>query len=211
MRASALLRGVVDLLLLMVFVGIAITGIGLYLAPSGRIAEAIGWTFLGMDKDTLTNVHTYLGFIMIGLVGIHLVVGFKSMWVMLKSAFRTSRIKVVAGLLIPVLLLAVGYQAFSSYVGGEEVKITNEEYSSEETANSTVYITGTMIKYYTVQELANEFNVSTDALIEKLKGKGIEATPDEKLVEIEYKYDLDREEFKAMLEEIITELRGENG
>jgi len=109
MRASALLRGVVDLLLLMVFVGIAITGIGLYLAPSGRIADSIGWTFLGMDKDTLTNVHTYLGFVMIGLVGIHLVVGFKSMWVMLKSAFRASKIKVVAGLLIPVLLLAVGF------------------------------------------------------------------------------------------------------
>jgi len=209
MRASALLRGVVDLLLLMVFVGIAITGIGLYLAPSGRIAGAIGWTFLGMDKDTLTNVHTYLGFIMIGLVGIHLVVGFKSMWVMLKSAFRTSKAKAAAGLIIPFLLLTVGFQAFSAYTGEDEA---HEIYGSyEEPSNSTVYITGTMIKYYTVQELANEFNVSTDALIEKLKGKGIEATPDEKLVEIEYKYDLDREELKAMLEEIITELRGENG
>ncbi|WP_297465184.1 translation initiation factor IF-2 N-terminal domain-containing protein [Thermococcus sp.] len=210
MRASALLRGVVDLLLLIVFVGIAVTGIGLYLAPSGRIAESIGWTFLGMDKEALTNVHTYLGFIMIGLVGVHLVVGFRSMLVMLKSAFRSSKVKVVAGLIIPILLIAVGFQAFSAYAGEEEE--THETYDYyEESTNSTVYITGTMMKYYTVQELAEEFNISTDALIEKLKEKGIEATPDEKLVEIEYKYDLDREEFKAMLEEIIIELRGESG
>ncbi|WP_297467766.1 translation initiation factor IF-2 N-terminal domain-containing protein [Thermococcus sp.] len=208
MRTSALLRGVVDLLLLIVFVGIAVTGIALYLAPSGRIADSIGWTFLGMDKDTLTNVHTYLGFIMIGLVGVHLLIGFKSMWVMLKSAFRSSKTKAIAGLVIPILLLAVGFQAFSAYTGEEET--TYESYDSyyEESTNSTVYITGTMMKYYTVQELAEEFNVSTDALIEKLKEKGIEATPDEKLVEIEYKYDLDREELKAMLEEIIAELRG---
>ncbi|CAI1494073.1 conserved membrane protein of unknown function [Thermococcus nautili] len=209
MRASALLRGVVDLLLLIVFVAIAITGIGLYLAPSGRIADSIGWTFLGMDKDTLTNVHTYLGFVMIGLVAVHLAVGFRSMWVMLKSAFKSSKVKVIAGLIIPLLLLAGGYQAFSAYVGSEEGETTDVHY--EESTNSTVYITGTMMKYYTVQELADEFGISTDALIEKLKEKGIEATPDEKLAEIEYKYDLDREEFKAILEEIITELRGESG
>ncbi len=207
MRASALLRGVVDLLLLIVFVGIAVTGIGLYLAPSGRIAESVGWTFLGMDKEALTNVHTYLGFIMIGLVGVHLLIGFKSMWVMLKSAFRSSKTRAIAGLVIPILLLAVGFQAFSAYTGEEET--TYESY--EESTNSTVYITGMMMKYYTVQELAKEFNVSTDALIEKLREKGIEATPDEKLVEIEYKYDLDREEFKAMLEHIISSLKGGSG
>ncbi|WP_297065098.1 translation initiation factor IF-2 N-terminal domain-containing protein [Thermococcus sp.] len=212
MRASVLLRGVVDLLLLIVFVGMAVTGIGLYLAPSGRIADSIGWTFFGMDKDTLTNVHTYLGFIMIGLVGVHLAVGFRSMLVMLKSAFKSSKAKVMAGLIIPILLIAVGFQAFSAYTGEEETTYESyDSYYEEESTNSTAYITGTMMKYYTVQELAKEFNVSTDALIEKLKEKGIEATPDEKLVEIEYKYDLDREEFKAMLEEIIAELRGENG
>ena len=208
MRASALLRGVVDLLLLIVFVGIAVTGISLYLAPSGRIAESIGWTFLGMDKEALTNVHTYLGFIMIGLVGVHLLIGFKSMWVMLKSAFRSSKTKAIAGLVIPILLLAVGFQAFSAYTGEEET--THGSYDSyyEESANSTVYITGAMMKYYTVQELAEEFNVSTDALIGKLKERGIEATPDEKLAEIEYRYNLDREEFKTMLEHIISSIKG---
>jgi len=164
---------------------------------------------LEWTKDTLTNVHTYLGFVMIGLVAIHPVIGFKSMLVILKSAFKISRTKTIAVLIIPLLLLGVGYQAFSAYAGEEGTEATYNSYY-EKSTNSTVYITGTIMKYYTIQELANEFNVSTDALIGKLKAKGIEATPDEKLVEIEYQYNLDREEFKAMLEEIIGELRGES-
>jgi len=210
MRASALLRSTVDLLLLVVFVLIAITGIGLYLAPSGRIADSIGWTFLGADKDTLTNVHTYLGFVMIGLVAVHLVVGFRSMVVMLKSAFRTSRKKAFAGVAIPMLLLAVGYQPFAAYLGEEEESDDYEEYEDYYYDNTTVYITGTMMKYYTVEELAQYFGVPTDKLLEKLRERGIEATPDTKLVEIEYEYDLDREDFKDMLEEIILELQGDN-
>ncbi|AFL94456.1 hypothetical protein CL1_0244 [Thermococcus cleftensis] len=212
MRASALVRGVIDLLLTVVFAIVLVTGIGLYLAPSGRIADTIGWTFLGMDKDTLTNVHTYFGFAMAGLVSIHLAIGLKSMWVMLKSAFRGSRFKVAAAFVIPLLLLAAGYQAFATYVVEEEEESTDytyEDYSYED--NTTVYITGTMMKYYTFEQLAQEFNVPVTDLLEQLKERGIEASANDTLAEIEYEYDLDREEFKAMLEEIITELRGEEG
>ncbi|WP_456366051.1 DUF4405 domain-containing protein [Thermococcus sp.] len=91
MKAAALLRGVVDLLLLLVFTVLAITGIGLYLAPRGRIAEAIGWTFLGVNRETLTAVHTYFGFAMIGLVGLHLSIGFRSMIAMLRMGLRKRR------------------------------------------------------------------------------------------------------------------------
>ncbi|NJE75702.1 DUF4405 domain-containing protein [Thermococcus sp. ES12] len=207
MRASALVRGVIDLLLTLVFAVVLVTGIGLYIAPSGRIAESIGWTFMGMDKDTLTDVHTYFGFVMAGLVSIHLAIGLKSMWVMLKSAFRGSRLKVAASFIVPLLLIAAGYQAFSAYTVEEEHITT----SYEEYTDSGVYITGTMMKYYTVEQLAQEFNVPTSGLLEKLREKGIDAGPDDTLAEIEYKYGLEREEFKAMLEEIITELRGEDG
>ncbi len=88
MRVSALVRSIIDLLLTVTFVVLAITGIGLYLAPSGRIANSLNWTFLGLDKETLTLIHTYFGFIMIGLVAVHLIIGFRSMLVMLKSALK---------------------------------------------------------------------------------------------------------------------------
>ncbi|AEC51475.1 hypothetical protein PNA2_0558 [Pyrococcus sp. NA2] len=204
MKASALLRGIIDLLLLVVFIVIGITGIGLYLAPSGRIAESIGWTFLGFDKDTLTEVHTYFGFVMIGLVALHLLIGFKSMVTMLRMGLRKSKLKGMAALVIPLLLVVAGYQVFTYYTGEEE----SESHEVEVGGDATVYITGVMMKYYTVRELAESYNVSVEALIEELAKRGIEASPDEKLAEIEYKYELDREEFKAILEEIITHLRG---
>ncbi|WP_297127003.1 DUF4405 domain-containing protein [Thermococcus sp.] len=99
MKASALVRGIVDLILTIVFVLVAVSGIALYLAPSGKVAELLGWTFLGVTRATWEAVHTYLGFIMIGLVAIHLILGFNSMIVMLKSAFKKSRVKTIAGLL----------------------------------------------------------------------------------------------------------------
>ena len=88
MRVSALVRSIIDLLLTVTFVVLAITGIGLYLAPSGRIANSLNWTFLGLDKETLTLIHTYFGFIMIGLVAVHLIIEFHSMLVMLRSALK---------------------------------------------------------------------------------------------------------------------------
>ena len=212
MRVSALVRGTIDLLLMILFAVLAVTGIGLYLAPSGRIAETINWTFMGLDKDTLTLVHTYIGFVTIGLIVIHVIIGFNSMWVMLKSAFKKSKLKSAAALIIPLLLIAGGYQVFAQYTGETEDSGDIYDAVSYETStdNSTVYITGTMMKYYTVQQLADTYNVSAESLVEILKKDyGIDATPEETLAEIEYKYDLDREEFKAMLEEAILKLRGE--
>ncbi|ASJ00589.1 DUF4405 domain-containing protein [Thermococcus gorgonarius] len=210
MKASALLRGIIDFLLLITFVVIGVTGIGLYLAPSGRIAESIGWTFLGLDKETLTAIHTYFGFVMIGLVALHLIIGFKSMVTMLRIGFKRSKIKGIAVLLIPLLLIGAGYQVFAYYTGEGNSEVgTSDNYHTVE--NSTVYITGTMMKYYTVQELADNYGVPVDALIEELSKRGIDVSPDEKLAEIEYEYGLDREEFKAMLEEIIVSIRGDGG
>lgn len=93
MRISVLIRSIVDLLLTITFVVLAITGIGLYFAPSGRIANSMNWTFLGLDKETLTLIHTYFGFIMIGLVAIHLIIGFRSMLAMLRSALKSSKLR----------------------------------------------------------------------------------------------------------------------
>ncbi|AFK21700.1 DUF4405 domain-containing protein [Pyrococcus sp. ST04] len=201
MKASALLRGLIDLLLTITFIIIAISGIALYLAPSGRIAETINWTFLGLTKETWENVHTYIGFVMIGLVALHLLIGFKSMITMLKSGVKKAKVKGVIGITLSLLLLPAGYLAFVSATGEEET--THEEnYEYEESI-----ITGQMLRYYTIQELADYFNVPAEGIVEKLREKGIQCDPNTKLVEIEYEYDIDREELKALLEEIINELR----
>ncbi|MFA4701536.1 hypothetical protein [Pyrococcus kukulkanii] len=98
-------------------------------------------------------------------------------------------------------MLSAGYVAFANYTA-KESEDTSDSYEEES------LITGQMLKYHTVQELADYFNVSVDALVEKLRERDIECTPETKLAEIEYKYEMDRGELKAMLEEIINELRG---
>jgi len=90
-KVPAWVKGVVDLLLIVVFIIMGISGIALYLAPSGKIAKIVGWTFLGLSRDTWKNLHTNLGFVTIGLVTVHLVLGFNRMVAMLKSAFKRNK------------------------------------------------------------------------------------------------------------------------
>ncbi len=71
------LRGITSLLLMTSFIIESITGIGLYLAPSGRIANTTNWTFIGINKFKLENLHTIWGFIMIGLITLHLILNYK--------------------------------------------------------------------------------------------------------------------------------------
>lgn len=70
-------RAVISLLLFITFVIVFFTGIGLHVAPHGWLAKANGWSFLGFSKQSLTKIHTLIGFVMSGLIGIHLILNFK--------------------------------------------------------------------------------------------------------------------------------------
>ncbi len=204
--APAWFRGIIDLALSVVFALIAISGIALYLAPSGRIAETLGWTFLGLNKDTWTNLHTYLGFAMIGIVAIHLIVGFNSMITMLKMGFKKAKKKTVVGLVLMTLIMTGGYFVFGALTG--EGESDHEGTGSAVISNSSVEITGSMLKSYTLDQLAKAYDVPVDKLVAVLKSDyGIEAQPDELLEAIEVKNGLDREVFKEYLAEAIEKIR----
>ena len=66
----AKIKGTLSILLLIVSVIVILTGIGLYLAPSGT-SDVSGWRFLGLPKFKLERLHTVTGFIMAGLIAIH--------------------------------------------------------------------------------------------------------------------------------------------
>lgn len=218
--APAWLRGIIDLALTVVFIVVIISGIALYLAPSGRIADTLGWTFLGLDKDTWTNTHTYFSFAMVGLVAAHLIIGFKSMITMLKMGFRKTKWKPIAALLLVFTLLAAGFYAYGALIVEEENTEDTEgthdylDYLPNETINTTytyVEITGTMLKSYALQQLADLYGVPADELAKVLKEDyGIEAEPDELLETIELKNGLDREVFKEELAAAIEKLLGLN-
>jgi len=82
------IRAILSSLLLITFIIVLFTGIGLYFSPSGRIAREIGWTFLGFNKEKLENLHTLSGFIMSALVMIHLFVNYKMFLSEIKTLFK---------------------------------------------------------------------------------------------------------------------------
>ncbi|AZR72822.1 hypothetical protein BBF96_05090 [Anoxybacter fermentans] len=81
-------RGIISLLLLILFIVISVTGIGLWLAPSGRIARQIEWSFLGLNKELLEDLHTYTGFIMIFLTIVHLLLNYKMLFNEIKHLLK---------------------------------------------------------------------------------------------------------------------------
>ncbi|NJE61344.1 DUF4405 domain-containing protein [Thermococcus sp. 21S7] len=210
--APAWFRGVVDLVLTAVFTILAVSGIALYLAPSGRIADTIGWTFLGLDKDTWTNVHTYMGFAMIGLIAVHLIIGFRSMLTMLKVGFKQGRWKPAVAFLIAAGLIAGGFQAYESYFTEDSSGSTDYEVYVAADTNTTytyVEITGSMMKTYTLQQVAEIYGVSAEDLVRVLKEDyGINAEPGDLLEAIEASNGLDREVFKEELAAAIERLLG---
>ena len=76
------------MLLIAVFAIETITGIGLWLAPSGRIARETSWTFVGATKEMLGNLHTYMGFAMVAIIVIHLAINYKMLLNELKMLFN---------------------------------------------------------------------------------------------------------------------------
>ncbi len=71
------IRGLISLSLVIVFIIESFTGVGLYFAPSGKVARETSWTFAGFDRPKLENMHTLWGFVMIGLISVHFVLNYK--------------------------------------------------------------------------------------------------------------------------------------
>ncbi|WP_457742033.1 DUF4405 domain-containing protein [Thermococcus sp.] len=207
--APAWLRGSIDLLLTIVFVLLAVSGIALYLAPSGRIAETLGWTFLGLSKETWTEVHTYMGFAMIGLVSVHLVVGFRSMLTMLRSALKKAKWKPIAATAVMLLTLAGGFRVYATYYGESEDGETLTVKLPSNVSSLTVDISGAEIKSLTLDDLAKAYDVPVTSLEEELKVTcNITAQSNETLENLEYSAGIDRETLKECLAVVIGKLKG---
>ncbi len=68
------MRAFISLALLWDFFILALSGVVLYIMPHGRVAYWIGWTFLGVDKDTWSTIHVISGYLMMGLIPFHVLV-----------------------------------------------------------------------------------------------------------------------------------------
>ena len=138
-----------------------------------------------------------MGFVMIGLVAAHPVVGFRSMVTMLKSSLRKTKWKPIAATALLPLVLVVGFKVYATYYGeeGEDETITVELPSN--------------VSSLILEDVAKAYDVSITALIEWLKETcNVIAQPEELLDEIITNNRLDRESFKEELADAIEKLRG---
>lgn len=88
MKSVVKIRAIVSLFLIILFIIVLISGVGIHVAPPCRVAREIGWKFLGFDKFTLEIIHTWSGFVMSGLIIIHLALNWKTLICEVKSLFR---------------------------------------------------------------------------------------------------------------------------
>ena len=82
------IRAIILFFLIVLFVIVFLSGIGLDIAPSCRVAREIGWKFLGCDKDLLEKIHTWFGYVMSGFIIIHLLLNCKMLNNEIKILFR---------------------------------------------------------------------------------------------------------------------------
>lgn len=88
MRIPRWLRVILDLALLILLAILFVTGIGLTIAPPGRIARETGWTFLNMDREELGKLHTLPGYIFTGIVIFHFIINWRIFKGCISSLFR---------------------------------------------------------------------------------------------------------------------------
>ena len=80
-------KAIVSLLLIVLFVVVFVSGVGLDLAPPGRMARQTGWNFLGFDKHSLKEIHSLAGYLASGLVTVHLLLNYKTFVSGIKTLF----------------------------------------------------------------------------------------------------------------------------
>lgn len=85
------IRAILSTVLLVVFLIVVFTGIGLYFAPSGEIARKTGWTFFWFPLFRLERLHTISGFIMAGLVFVHFGINFNLYKNEMKQLFKRDK------------------------------------------------------------------------------------------------------------------------
>ncbi len=210
-------RALVALLLLGAGSLLSISGIVLFLAPSGRVAKSIEWRLLGLDKDQWEALHTAFGIVFLILFGFHL----KYNW---RSILAYARKKLAGALRLraelvwaTVLTLSLALIAIFDLPPMRQVMALGEgmtDYwerwgkahgyyvASEEEAHEGIDEAETGGRGWgklTVEALAEEKGVSLEAALAQLAAAGVEARPEDNLLTLSGKSGISPSELAALV------------
>jgi len=107
------IKGIISSTIFILFIAVTLTGIGLYFAPSGRIARDMRWTFLGFSREALKDIHNVTGFAMCGVIILHLVLNYRLITLEIKYQELFREIQ-ASRLIILIVLRNTGFIKFFS-------------------------------------------------------------------------------------------------
>lgn len=165
-------KGFTSLLLTLMFLALAFSGVILYVTPRGRVANWTGWTLLGLEKDQWQSVHTNVAVLFVAAALLHVVFNWPMLWgyVKRKGALALNmKIEMLTGAVIAGLVLAgsvLGWPPFSSVMAlNSQIK----DYWEREPVSAPV----PHAEEFTVERLASQMGLTAGQVIEALATEGI--------------------------------------
>ena len=107
------IRGIIGNLLLITTIILLISGIALFISPSGRIARDTNWRFIFLSKFEWEDIHTYFGFFFIVVVGVHLYFNRRPLFNYIKKktrVFFSLKREFVIAVVLSILMFWVFYK-----------------------------------------------------------------------------------------------------
>lgn len=163
-------RGWTTFVVTISFIVDTVSGVILYIAPPGRIANWTNWNVWGLDKEEWGAIHTIFGYVLLIIVGIHLYYNWKIFWKFIWSKIQKAlNLKwelITATLLCLLLFLGTLWNIppFSSTMAlGEHFKQIWEESRAE--------VPIAHAELLSLQEFADKIKVPVDQILSALKSK----------------------------------------
>ncbi len=178
------MRKFVSLSLLFSLILLAVSGVVLFFAPHGRVAHWVGWKFLFLSKEDWENLHIVFGFLFLTFAGFHLFNNLKAV----KRYLQTREVWLSLGFSFAVLLLTLfKLPPISQFLEFREKLVEGIErrYPKPPIPHAELM---------PLRVLCKKMGIPLREALRKLKSRGVEASPDQKLLEIAEKNGLTPEE-----------------
>ena len=167
-------RGWTTFVAIISFIVDTISGIILYIAPHGRVANWTNWNIWGLHKEEWAAIHTIFGYILLIIVGIHLYYNWKMFMSFIWSKIRKAlnlKWELSAAILINLLLFVAtlwNIPPFSTTMNlGEHFKESWEE-------SKAIAAPVRQAQELSLQELAARMQTPVDQILSALRSKGLE-------------------------------------
>jgi len=164
-------RGWTTFVVTISFIVDTLSGIILYIAPPGRIANWTNWKVWGLSKGEWGAIHIIFGYVLLFIVALHLYYNWKMFWNFIWSKIRKAvnlRWELVTSTIV-CLFIFLGtlwnIPPFSSTINlGEYLKETWEEAKAD--------VPLAHAELLSLEEFAAKTNVPLDQILTALKAKG---------------------------------------